>query len=154
MEFNHIPIWIRVSGLPLGLMNKEVAEIIGEDIGQFLDVDVEENGTVAGRYLRLKVWINIRQPLRRGITVEIEEEGEEKRCCTLEYKFLPEFCYSCGVIGHTKRSCAVRSTAGESCQYNKDLCVVPPRRHFLGEFKAKQTGGGAKEPSNPRSHGD
>jgi hypothetical protein len=79
MEFNHIPIWIRVSGLPLGLMNKEVAEIIGEDIGQFLDVDVEENGTVAGRYLRLKVWINIRQPLRPGITVEIEEEGEEKR---------------------------------------------------------------------------
>jgi hypothetical protein len=63
MEFNHIPIWIRVSGLPMGMMNKEVAEIIGEDIGRFLNVDAEENGTVTCHYLRLKVWINIRQPL-------------------------------------------------------------------------------------------
>jgi hypothetical protein len=45
-------------------MNKEVIEIIGEDTCQFLDVDVEENGTVVGRYLRLKVRIDIRQPLR------------------------------------------------------------------------------------------
>jgi hypothetical protein len=35
-------------------MNKEVAEIIGEDIGQLLDVDAEENGTTTGHYLRLK----------------------------------------------------------------------------------------------------
>jgi hypothetical protein len=135
-------------------MNKEVVEIIGEDTGQFLDVDVEENGTVVGRYLRLKVRIDIRQPLRRGITMEIEEEGEEKRWCPLEYEFLPEFCYSCGVIGHTEKSCVVGSPTGESRQYNKDLRVVPRRRRFLGEFKTKQTGGGAKEPSNPRSHGD
>jgi hypothetical protein len=54
MELNHIPIWIRVSGIPMGMMNKEVAEIIGEDIGQLLDVDAEENGTTIGHYLRLK----------------------------------------------------------------------------------------------------
>jgi hypothetical protein len=92
---------------------------------------VEENGIVAGRYLRLKVRIDIRQPLRRGITVEIEEEGEEKRWCPLEYEFLSEFCYSCGVIDHIEWSCAVGFAAGESRQYNKDLRVVPPKKGFL-----------------------
>jgi len=28
MEFNHIPIWIHVSGLPMGMTNKEIVELI------------------------------------------------------------------------------------------------------------------------------
>jgi hypothetical protein len=62
MEFNHIPIEICVSGLPVGMMNKEAAEIIGEEMGQFLDLDAGENSTMTGCYLRLKVQMDIRQP--------------------------------------------------------------------------------------------
>uniref|UniRef100_A0A0A9EJY8 Uncharacterized protein n=1 Tax=Arundo donax TaxID=35708 RepID=A0A0A9EJY8_ARUDO len=60
LEFNHIPIWIRVSQLLMGMMNKAVAEIIGIEVGTFLDVDVGENGTTAGHFLRVKVHIDIR----------------------------------------------------------------------------------------------
>jgi hypothetical protein len=154
MEFNHILIWIRVSGLPMGMMNKKVAEIIGEDIGQFLDVDAEENGSAASRYLRIKVRIDIHQPLRRGVTIEIEGEEEEKRWCPKEYEFLPKFCYSCGIIGHTDMMCAVGTTAGEIRQYNKKLCVLPPRWRFSEEIKAKQFSGRPKDISFSRSNGD
>jgi hypothetical protein len=126
-EFNHIPIWIRVSGLPMGMMNRDVEEIIGEEVAQFLDVDAEDNGMAAGRYLRLKVRIDIRQPLMQGITTEIDDEGEEKRWCPLEYEFLPEFCYSCGIIGYTDKNCVVRTPPGEMHQYGKNLRVMPPR---------------------------
>jgi hypothetical protein len=33
--FDNIPIWIRVSGIPLGMMNKETGEMIGNEVGVF-----------------------------------------------------------------------------------------------------------------------
>jgi hypothetical protein len=81
MEFNHIPIDIFVSGLPIAMMNKEAAEIIGEEMDQFLDVDADENGTMTWCYLRLKVQMDIRQPHLQGITIEIKDEGKDKRWC-------------------------------------------------------------------------
>lgn len=74
-------------------------------MGQFLDVDVEENGTAAGRYMRIKVRINIQIPLMRGVTLDLEEENEEALWCPLEYEFLPDFCYGCRVIGRVDKSC-------------------------------------------------
>lgn len=136
VEFHHIPIWIRVSNLPMGMMNKEAAVIIGNEVGQFLDVDVEENGTAAGRYLRLKVKIDIRMLVMRGITLEIEEE-EEGRWCPLEYEFLPEFCYSCGIIGHVDRNCPSPLNKGGKKEFGQWLRVLPPKRRFLEEIFPK-----------------
>ncbi|KAF0919235.1 hypothetical protein E2562_029006 [Oryza meyeriana var. granulata] len=65
MDFNFIPIWIHVSSVPMGMMNKVVAEMIGNEVGSYLDVDVEENGSAVGRYLRIKVRIDIRLPIMR-----------------------------------------------------------------------------------------
>jgi hypothetical protein len=48
IEFSHVPIWIWVSRLPMGMMNREVAEILGNEVGGYMDVDVEENGTTIG----------------------------------------------------------------------------------------------------------
>jgi hypothetical protein len=138
----------------MGMMNKEVAEINGEDIGQFLDVDAEENGSTTGRYLRLKVRIDIRQPLWRGFTIEIEGEEEEKRWCPIKYEFLAEVCYSCGIIGHTDKVCAVGTTASEIHQYSKKLGVLPPQRRVFEEIKAKQFDGRSKDVSFSRSNGD
>jgi hypothetical protein len=77
LEFAKVPIWIRVFKLPMGMMNHTVAEIIDNEVGFFLDVDVEENGPTAGRYLRIKILIDIRLPIMRGVTIDAEEEGEE-----------------------------------------------------------------------------
>jgi hypothetical protein len=87
LEFTHIPIWIWFFKLPMGMMNRSVAEIIGSEVGKFLDVDVEENGTAVGRYLRIKIQIDIRIPIMRGVTIDIEEERGEERWCPFEYEF-------------------------------------------------------------------
>lgn len=120
----------------MGMMNKDVAEIIGAEFGRFLDVDAEENGMAAGRYLRVKVRIDIRQVLRRGIVVEIEEEEVERRWCPVEYEFLPEFCYSCGIIGHMDKNCERRGEGGDTKQYGKWLRVTPVKRRFSEEIRS------------------
>jgi hypothetical protein len=63
----------------MGMMNREVVEIIGNGVGEFMDVDVEENGTAVGQYLRVKVRIDIQCPLMRGVTMEMEEDVSSER---------------------------------------------------------------------------
>jgi hypothetical protein len=72
-EFSTIPIWIRIFGLPLGMMDRETGESIGDEIGEYLDADVGDDGLAAGKFLRVKVRINIKRPLMRGIMVNVGE---------------------------------------------------------------------------------
>ncbi|KAE8821176.1 retrotransposon protein [Hordeum vulgare] len=65
-SFSSIPIWIRVFDLPLGGMNRDTGELIGEEVGKFMAADVGANGMAIGKYLRIKVRIRIDDPLRRG----------------------------------------------------------------------------------------
>lgn len=38
-EFKSTPIWVRAYGTPMGMMSIETGEIVGDQIGEFLDVD-------------------------------------------------------------------------------------------------------------------
>lgn len=104
MDFNHIPIWVRVSNLPLGMLDKETGAILGEKIGKFRDVDVGDDGLAVGSVLRVKVVIDIRKPLMHGITVTVGVDEKEK-WCPFAYEFLPDFCFVCDRIGHVDKQC-------------------------------------------------
>lgn len=130
-DFSFIPIWIRVERLPLGMMNSATARLIGDDIGDFMEVEAEDGVLAAGRALRLKIRLDIRKPLRRGITADLGgTQGE--RWCPITYEYLPEFCYTCGIIGHVDRLCDVKLGKDEPAPYNKELRFVPPRKPFGG----------------------
>jgi hypothetical protein len=137
LEFIKVPIWIRVFKLLMGMMNHTMAEIIGNEVGIFLDVDVEENGIAVGRYIRIKILIDIRFPIMRDVTIDIEEEGEEQHWCPFEYEFLPEFYHYCEVIGHIDKSCPNPIPLAER-QFGKWLRVLPPKRRFSDESGGKR----------------
>jgi hypothetical protein len=73
--FDTIPIWIRVMKLPLGWMNRDTGMDIGDSVGEAVEVETEEDGTAVGEFLRIKVRINIKKPLMRGIAVNVGEKG-------------------------------------------------------------------------------
>ncbi|XP_073355490.1 uncharacterized protein [Aegilops tauschii subsp. strangulata] len=52
-----------------------------------------------------------------------DEEG--KNWCHLKYEFLPDFCYTCGRMGHTDRDCKTKLKKGEEAQYGQWLKYVP-----------------------------
>jgi hypothetical protein len=54
MEFNQILIWVRVSNLPLGMLDEEMGTILGEKIGEFREVDIGDDGMVEGGSCRLR----------------------------------------------------------------------------------------------------
>jgi hypothetical protein len=84
------------------MMNSSMAEAIGEEIGSFLGDDTDDGNSAVGRFLHIKVRIDIRKPLMRGATVIDEKSGVE-RWCPLTYVYLPYFCYICGLLGHTDK---------------------------------------------------
>ena len=58
--FTSVPIWVRIMKLPLGMMmDREIAITLGEEIGSYMDVDLEENHSDVGCFLRVKIRLDI-----------------------------------------------------------------------------------------------
>ncbi|TXG48604.1 hypothetical protein EZV62_024479 [Acer yangbiense] len=70
------------------------------------DIDVGVTGECFGKYMRLKVAIDVSKPLKRFLRVELLEKGTES-LLLLCYEKLTEYCFHCGIIGHshTHREC-------------------------------------------------
>jgi hypothetical protein len=130
--FDSIPIWVRVLKLPLGRMNRATGEVVGDAVGEFLGVDVGDDDTAVGEYLRVKVKLNITAPLLRGLMVQVGESNADK-WCPFEYEYLPEFCYTCGVLGHEYTDCSIKLKRGEKQQYGRWLRAMMPKKQTQGE---------------------
>lgn len=136
LEFNFIPIWVQVSQLPLGMMNARTAEAIGDEIGEFLEANADDGCVVIGRFLRIKVRIDIRKPLMQGVTVIADSNGLE-RWCPLAYEHLPDFCYICGLLGHTDKLCVSPWEKGKPLPFNRSLRCFPPKKKGAVDFGGK-----------------
>lgn len=79
IEFVSIPIWVRVTQMSMGLMTRKEGEEIGEMIGETIDVDVDDDEVAIGEYLRIKVWLDIKKPLMRGVTLDLGGDGRENK---------------------------------------------------------------------------
>ncbi|XP_073353636.1 uncharacterized protein [Aegilops tauschii subsp. strangulata] len=136
-EFKKIPIWVRLHGIPMGSMYRESGEAIGKEIGEVLDVDVDECGMAAGEFMRVKVRLDITKPLMRGISIFLEDDEEERQDKEMTgeeknneqkgkeilftYEHLPDFCYICGVIGHNDRGCPNKQNLGVGHEFGSWL---------------------------------
>ncbi|OMO70912.1 reverse transcriptase [Corchorus capsularis] len=96
--FDVSPIWVRVFGLPPGYMTDMIGLAIGESLGRVQDVDMDD-----GRYIRLRVDLDIYKPLQKGTTVTTPE-GEEKEN-KFRYKKTPDLCFVCGFLTHQEPDC-------------------------------------------------
>jgi hypothetical protein len=72
----------------MGLMNRATAMVIGDEIGEFMHVGFENDEMADGRFLQVKIRLDIRKPLGQGITIDLGEDVEG-RWCTISYEFLP-----------------------------------------------------------------
>jgi hypothetical protein len=102
MSFNQTPIWIQIHDMPLACMNKRVGCKIGSSLGEVEEVAVAEDDVGWGRYLRVRVKVELFQPLERGRS--LIQRGQT---CWVKFKYekLPIFCFQCGRILHEPKGC-------------------------------------------------
>nr|XP_020172955.1 uncharacterized protein LOC109758507 [Aegilops tauschii subsp. strangulata] len=169
-DYNHnnIPIWVRVYNLPLGMMTEESAEDIGNIIGEFVEADTGADGIAIGKFLRIKIRMQIDRPIMRGFTLdggeesaevhdkgkvasERGEEEEDRDWCKFEYEYLPDFYYTCGIIGHGEKDCSIKLKKGERSQFGRWLQADIGQRKGWSEERFWRSGG--RSSSGPRNYG-
>ncbi|CAB4292841.1 unnamed protein product [Prunus armeniaca] len=67
--------WVKMHGVPLLNMTTMVAKKIGYVLGQVLEVDHTKEEECIGRFLGVRICLDVRQSLMRGTFVEFPEEG-------------------------------------------------------------------------------
>ncbi|TXG46182.1 hypothetical protein EZV62_028316 [Acer yangbiense] len=104
LGFNKVVFSVQIPNAHLLCMTKEMGEFLGQLIGELVDIDVGVTGECFGKYLRLKVAIDISKPLKRFLRLELVKG--EKSILLLRYEKLPIYCFHCGFIGHSHQECS------------------------------------------------
>ncbi|MCH80177.1 hypothetical protein A2U01_0000940 [Trifolium medium] len=102
----HADFWVQIHGLPTGLMKEKVGSSLGNFIGSFMEYDKNNNSSFWRQYMRLRIKIDVRLPLKKDTKVK-DRNGE---WCTVKFKYekLGIFCFVCGIMGHTENRCEIR----------------------------------------------
>ncbi|XP_068338984.1 uncharacterized protein At4g02000-like [Pyrus communis] len=95
--------WVQIYNVPPLSMTDAVAESIGGFMGNVRKVDTSVSQDCIGRFLRVKIRFNVREPLMRGTFVHFPDEG--KVSVEFKYEALPKYCLICGIMGHVTRVC-------------------------------------------------
>ncbi|XVE95495.1 hypothetical protein REPUB_Repub02eG0102600 [Reevesia pubescens] len=103
MVLDHCPFWIQAHGLSLGLMTERMAIVLGDSIGDVLEVESEHGALVCGKYLRFRVLINVSEPLKRG--TRLATHDGTSILIMFRYERLPDLCYVCGRLTHHESEC-------------------------------------------------
>ncbi|CAM0945808.1 unnamed protein product [Alopecurus aequalis] len=152
VDFDRMTIWARILALPNRLMNSERGFAIAEPIGVVKKVESDALGRCWGGYMRVRVEIEVKDPLVRYVTV-FSKKLQRTESFAVQYEKLPLYCFFCGLLGHTKLACLNPVDADEDGElpYSAKRILVP------NDFTKKSgndpsTGGDASAP-NSRSSG-
>ena len=104
LRFTKLKIWVQIHGLPMCMLDPEIAIELGETLGQVTPCE-NSSELVGGDFLRAHVEIDVSKPLCRGRRIELDENKEV--WISFKYEKLPNFCYWCGLISHDGKDCEV-----------------------------------------------
>ncbi|GLT98767.1 hypothetical protein SLE2022_162500 [Rubroshorea leprosula] len=97
-----VPFWIQIHGLPLDRLTAETGRRIGAGIGRLIDVDAGDGDAWGSEFIRVRVDIDTRKPLRRGMKLSLKDGPI---WVSFRYERLQNFCYCCGKLDHVDRDC-------------------------------------------------
>lgn len=100
--------WVQIHNVPSLSMTAAVAEAIWGLMGTVCTVDISVSRDCIGRFLRVRIRFNIREPLMRETFVNFPDDG--RLWVDFKYEALTKYCLICGLMGHATRSCMNCST--------------------------------------------
>lgn len=154
--FDRMTIWIRICDLPFGLMNNRWGWKLAKKVGKVINVEVDAQGRAWGPYLRAKVQVDISKPLLRCISI-FSEKRQTTELYDVKYEKLPNYCYSCGIIGHSSVECPTPAERDDNgmLPYGKDLRASDDSKHKKGgEDRQSNSAGRSLNSGGQRDSGE
>ncbi|KAL5764614.1 hypothetical protein ACOSQ2_017208 [Xanthoceras sorbifolium] len=94
-------------------MTKSIGRFLGNQIGEVREIDAGASGDCLGKYIRVRVVLDISKPLQRFLKVNMGNPGKDV-IMLLRYKRLLQYCFGYGFIGHSMRECEHGSGVGDT----------------------------------------
>jgi hypothetical protein len=95
---------VHILNLPFGWIDAKRGARAAGLIGEVMKVDVGPDGKASGPFLRARVAVNVKKPLRRGVMLKTSKESSSE-WFDIQFEKLPFFCHFCGLIGHMDLEC-------------------------------------------------
>ncbi|KAF8402869.1 hypothetical protein HHK36_010961 [Tetracentron sinense] len=103
LKLSRLPLWVKVHGIPPEYLTHEVGTTIASNLGQLEEVDIPKRAAVRGKYLRIRVHMDVDLPLRPYAVLQLL--SIDPTPFPLTYEKLPTVCYHYRRIGHDERHC-------------------------------------------------
>lgn len=101
----HVEFWVQAHNIRVGFMFEVVGMHLGNYIGEFIEYDPSNNSSMWRSYMRLRVKVDVRSPLKKEW--KVRQTGGEWCVVNFKYEKLGIYCFMCGFLGHTEQKCAV-----------------------------------------------
>ncbi|XP_057431502.1 uncharacterized protein LOC130724316 [Lotus japonicus] len=98
-----VPFWVRVYNLRVSLRTAAVVRSLGSTFAGLITWDRAEIHRFR-EYMRIRVWVDVTKPLRRGQAMKAEDGASFQ--VRFRYEKLFNYCYKCGMMDHVVRDCA------------------------------------------------
>lgn len=126
-------MWIQILDLPSGFMSETLGKQLGDFFEEFLKYDSKNNTVIWREFMRIKVRVDVRKPLKCKKKIMKKNAIDVMVFC--KYERLGEFYFTCGLLTHKKRYC------------RKFLCRTSEEINKSGSWlraAPRRTGGPAK----------
>ncbi|KAH9708700.1 reverse transcriptase domain-containing protein [Citrus sinensis] len=95
--------WTQIYNLPIGFQSEKILQSISNYIGKFVESDENNLKGIWRNYMRIRVAIDVRQPLKRRM--RLKKADGDWMWVDFKYERLNVFCFICGLLGHTEKNC-------------------------------------------------
>ncbi|KAJ1401079.1 Zinc finger, CCHC-type [Sesbania bispinosa] len=102
LNFSTVPLKIQIWGLPFHCRSVSMGRRIGACLGEVKQSNIFESRE-KGSFIKVLVDFDLSKPLLAGVNVGSQVDGI--MWVDFRYERLPQFCYSCGLIGHEEDDC-------------------------------------------------
>lgn len=105
-KIESIAVWIRIYDIPVRMMSKRFVRALGEKVGRVLEVGEESLD-----YKRVRVDFQLANALVPSVKKKVVGFGAME--FAIKYEGIPQFCFTCGRIGHVRGSARRRKKVEE-----------------------------------------
>ena len=102
LDFGCSKFWVQIHHLPFSHLTPEIAMDIGRTLGTVV-LSEDTSDMIRGNFIRMRVIIDISQPLCRGRQVSFDDGSEG--WISFKYERLANVCYWCGRLTHDEKDC-------------------------------------------------
>lgn len=104
---NFIPLWIQICGIPLQYTSREVILHIARIIGQYIQMDYNEESGARLEFVRVRINWDIRNPLKFARNFQFQLGVNTLLRFT--YERIRGFCEVCGMLTHDSGACVIQN---------------------------------------------